>query len=100
VVAAHIIAYVRDLDDHALACEVRVRSAPIIGAVDPVHKLQLETLPAVGVPREAMVPADSNRREAHAQTLSDWKWLVVCARGSFAPSAADRWFVCVCQLCS
>lgn len=89
VVATHIIAYVCDLDDHAFACEVRMRSAPTVGEVSLVHKIQLETLPAIGVPGEAMVPADSNRCETHAQALSDGKWLVVRARGSFASTTAD-----------
>jgi len=93
VLTVHIVAYVSDLDYHAFAYEVGMRPAPIVRAVDPVHKLQLEALPTIGIPSEAVVATDSNRSETHAQAFSDRKWLVVCTRSRSASTTAHRWFV-------
>jgi len=100
VLAIHIIADVCDLDDHAFAHKIRMRSAPTVGVVDRVHKLELIALPTIGIPFEPVHAADGNCRETHAQTLSDEERLVVRARGRLACTIADRRLVRIFQLLS
>jgi len=85
VVAVHIIPDVRDLHNHALAYQFRVRAAPVPIRMFLIQELELEALPAVRVTREAVVTADCYGREAHAQPRLHKKGPVVrtrCGRAS------------------
>jgi len=89
VVAVDIIAYVCDLDDHALAREVRMRPAPVPRLVDFSQKHQFEALAAISVPGETMITTDSSCCETHAQALSDREWFVIRTRCSFATATTN-----------
>lgn len=82
VLATHIIADVCDLDDHTFALKPRMGSTTVVMTL--ASKLQLETLAAILITVETMVPADSSRCESHAQVYSSWKWLVIWTRGGSA----------------
>jgi len=82
VLASNIVADVCDLNDHTFALKPRMRStAPIVTLA---RKPQLETLPAIFISIETMVPTDRSRCEGHAQVHSGRKWLVVWTRSGSA----------------
>jgi len=81
VVAIHIIADVRDLDDHALAHQRRVRAAPHLRRVALVDELELVALPTIVIASETVTAADCDRCEGHGQGRRHGEGHVVCAGG-------------------
>lgn len=90
VLAIHIIAYVCDLNNHALARQLRVSTAPIAIAVDLISELELKALATILIPSQAMAAAHSGRCESHAEAVRDNEGLIVRARGRRAPMANRR----------
>mmetsp|Transcript_87536 Transcript_87536/g.282873 ORF Transcript_87536/g.282873 Transcript_87536/m.282873 type:complete len:203 (+) Transcript_87536:532-1140(+) len=85
VLASNVLANVRDLHDHGLADQVRVRAPPVPVWVDLVRELQLVALAAILVACQAAVAAHGSGSKTHAQPPLDYERLVVGAtRGASA----------------
>lgn len=82
VLTVHIIAYVRDLNNHGFADQVWMRATPVAIGVFLIHESKLVALSTVVITSETMRATHSYSCKAHAETTVHKERLVVGAARS------------------